>query len=406
MQIVLPKLLWYQEPVVKALEDNLHKYVTFLASRRIGKSLVAKSMAIRWCLSERCNVGFVVPVGDLARKFIKEIVETLKGSGAVVGSNTVDKFVQFANGSLLYFHALDAFSRGAGNYKYMIFDECAFLTDETFNAVFKPMTLESKKVYFCSTPNGIGGVFYDNYNRGCSGVSNPRYISFKCTLEESGLYSDEDVQEIKDTTPRAIYEQEYCCKFLSGGISAFGDITPRLVNEDTTRAKYKRLYGGIDFSGAQGSNDSTVITIVNEDGEEIFMKMWPSGNVSTMREIAQILKSWGVRMTYAEENSIGAINIELLKQDWKKITPFVTSNTSKRDIVENVIVMFEKGKGTLFDRPEVRTQFSSFIQDKTKGGKITYHNVRDDIHDDIVISYCLAQYARKMGEKRGKYNIS
>ena len=93
MQIVLPKLLWYQEPVVKALEDNLHKYVTFLASRRIGKSLVAKSMAIRWCLSERCNVGFVVPVGDLARKFIKEIVETLKGSGAVVGSNTVDKFV-------------------------------------------------------------------------------------------------------------------------------------------------------------------------------------------------------------------------------------------------------------------------------------------------------------------------
>ena len=299
MQIVLPKLLWYQEPVVKALEDNLHKYVTFLASRRIGKSLVAKSMAIRWCLSERCNVGFVVPVGDLARKFIKEIVETLKGSGAVVGSNTVDKFVQFANGSLLYFHALDAFSRGAGNYKYMIFDECAFLTDETFNAVFKPMTLESKKVYFCSTPNGIGGVFYDNYNRGCSGVSNPRYISFKCTLEESGLYSDEDVQEIKDTTPRAIYEQEYCCKFLSGGISAFGDITPRLVNEDTTRAKYKRLYGGIDFSGAQGSNDSTVLTIVNEDGEEIFMKMWPSGNVSTMREIAQILKSWGVRMTYA-----------------------------------------------------------------------------------------------------------
>lgn len=406
MQIVLPKLLWYQIPVVKALEDTPHKYVTFLASRRIGKSLVAKSMAIRWCLSERCNVGFVVPVGDLARKFIKEIVETLKGSGAVVGSNTVDKFVQFANGSLLYFHALDAFSRGAGNYKYMIFDECAFLTDDTFNAVFKPMTLEAKKVYFCSTPNGIGGVFYDNYNRGCTGKANPRYISFKCTLEESGLYSDEDVKEIKDTTPKAIYEQEYCCKFLSGGISAFGDITDRLVKDEATTGKYKRLYGGIDFSGAQGSNDSTVLTIVDEEGNAVFLKSWASGNVATMKEIAKILSTFNVRMTFAEENSIGAINIELLKQDWKKITPFVTSNTSKRDIVENVIVMFEKGKGTIFDRPEVRTQFASFIQDKTKSGKITYHNIRDDIHDDIVISYCLAQYARKMGEKRGNYFLS
>lgn len=406
MIIQFPRLLWYQEPVVKAMEDQKHKFITFLASRRIGKSLIAKCMAVKWCLSERCNVGFIVPVGDLARKFIKEITESMKGTGLIVGSNSVDKFVQFYNGSLLYFHALDAFSRGAGNYKYMIFDECAFLTDETFNSVFKPMTLEAKKVYFCSTPNGVGGVFYDNYNRGLTGSANPRYISFKCTLEESGLYSDEDVQEIKESTPRAIYEQEYCCKFLSGGISAFGDIDPRLVKEEDVKPSRKRLYGGIDFSGANGGNDSTVLTIVNELGECVFLRKWSAGNVATMKEIASILKTLNVKMTYAEENSMGAIDIELIKKDWKKVTSFQTSNTSKRDIVENVIVMFEQGEGTLFDTQEVRTQFSSFIQDKTKGGKITYHNVRDDIHDDYVISYCLAQWARKQYETRGKYNIA
>ena len=113
MIIQFPRLLWYQEPVVKAMEDQKHKFITFLASRRIGKSLIAKCMAVKWCLSERCNVGFIVPVGDLARKFIKEITESMKGTGLIVGSNSVDKFVQFYNGSLLYFHALDAFSRGA-----------------------------------------------------------------------------------------------------------------------------------------------------------------------------------------------------------------------------------------------------------------------------------------------------
>ena len=130
------------------------------------------------------------------------------------------------------------------------------------------------------------------------------------------------------------------------------------------------------------------------------------GELATMKEIASILKTLNVKMTYAEENSMGAIDIELIKKDWKKVTSFQTSNTSKRDIVENVIVMFEQGEGTLFDTQEVRTQFSSFIQDKTKGGKITYHNVRDDIHDDYVISYCLAQWARKQYETRGKYNIA
>ena len=49
MIIQFPRLLWYQEPVVKAMEDQKHKFITFLASRRIGKSLIAKCMAVKWC---------------------------------------------------------------------------------------------------------------------------------------------------------------------------------------------------------------------------------------------------------------------------------------------------------------------------------------------------------------------
>ena len=151
-------------------------------------------------------------------------------------------------------------------------------------------------------------------------------------------------------------------------------------------------------------NNYDLIGYIETQGADGFINKM--GNVATMKEIASILKTLNVKMTYAEENSMGAIDIELIKKDWKKVTSFQTSNTSKRDIVENVIVMFEQGEGTLFDTQEVRTQFSSFIQDKTKGGKITYHNVRDDIHDDYVISYCLAQWARKQYETRGKYNIA
>ena len=77
-KIEFPSLLYYQKPVVKALENKSAKYVTFLASRRIGKSLIAKCMAVKWCLSEnRINVGFIVPTGTLAVLFIKEIVQNL-----------------------------------------------------------------------------------------------------------------------------------------------------------------------------------------------------------------------------------------------------------------------------------------------------------------------------------------
>jgi hypothetical protein len=400
--IEFPRLLWYQEPVVKSLEDSVCKYVTFLASRRIGKSLIAKCMAVRWCLSEKCNVGFLVPTGDLARKFIREINDNLSGSGAIIASNSVDKFIAFANGSLLYFHSAEAWARGAGNYKYLIVDECAFIENEIWDSIFKPWTLEAKKVYFCSTPCGIGGVFYDMYHKGNQGGK--RYVSYECNLEDSGLYDEETIKDIKETTPSRIYEQEYNCKFLAGGISCFPNFEERLT--ETPGERTKRLYAGIDFSGANGGTDSTVLTIVNERFETVGVYTYPYGDSRTLEEMAHTMKTLNVTHCYAEENAMGAISIEMIKNIYKPITGFTTTNESKRNIVEHVIRNFETGKGSILQTPESKLQFGNFIMDYTKGGKITYHNLKDTIHDDLVISYCLASWCAKQMNRKGKYTIS
>lgn len=400
--IILPSLLWYQKPVQKALEDKECKFVTFLASRRIGKTLIAQCQALRWALSKKCNIGYIAPTGDLCRKFIKGMVERWQPSGCIVGSNSVDKFIQFANGSTIYFHSAEAFSRGSGNYRMMIFDECAFLDDETYKSVFQPMTLEAEKVYMCSTPCGVGGVFYDMYHKGKQG--NKRYKSFECTLEESGLYDAKAIQEIKDTTPSAIYEQEYNCKFISGGISCFQNFDKILTRKPAE--KTLRLYGGIDFSGASGGTDSTVLTIVNERFEQVAVYSFPNGDTATMERIGGILKAENVTHAYAEENTMGAISIELIKKIYPKVTGFITSNQSKRDIVEWVITLTEKERTRIIDTPDTRLQFSNFIMDKTKGGKVTYRNIRDSVHDDRVISHCLACWACKCLSRRGSYCIA
>ena len=401
--IQFPTPLWYQTPVIKSLEDSKCKYVTFLASRRIGKSLIAKCMAVKWCLeAPRTNVGFIVPTGSLAQIFIREIVDNLQGSGAIVASNSVQKVITFANGSLLYFHSAEAWGRGAGNYKYLIFDECAFLDTETYNTIFQPWCLEAKKVYFCSTPCGVGGVFYDMYHKGKTG--DKRYISYECTLEDSGLYDEQTINEIKETTPARIFEQEYNCKFLAGGISCFQDYESRLTNEPADKGK--ALYAGIDFSGANSGTDSTILYIVNEKAEAVAMYSYQYGNTKTLEEMANTLKALGVKHCFAEENAMGAVSIEIMKKIYKPITGFVTSNQSKRDIVENTIRNFEQGKGSILNTPETRIQFGNFIMDYTKSGKITYHNLKDTIHDDIVIAYCLASWCAKQYTKAGTYTIS
>lgn len=401
--IEFPRLLWYQKPVVDALEDDKCKFVTWVASRRIGKSLIAKTWAVSKCLGEKCNVGFLVPTGDLARKFIREIVENLRNSGAVAGSNTVDKFIAFTNGSILYFHSAEAWGRGCGNYRYLIVDECAFLDTQTWQEIFQPWTLEAKKVLFISTPCGQAGIFWEMYNKGLTG--NKRYVSYKCTLEESGLYPADEVQEIKESTPKRIYAQEYMCEFISGGISAFGNYEARLTKEPGERTK--TLYGGIDFSGAASGTDATVVTVVNEKYETVFCKSYPYGNTQTLEEISRTLQALKVKHTFAEENSMGAISIEVIKNaGYKTITGFITTNESKRNIVEHVIRNFEQNKGTILDDQDTRIQFGNFIMDYTKSGKITYRNLSDHFHDDKVISYCLASWCAKQYSNAGQYVLS
>ena len=402
-KIEFPSLLYYQKPVVKALENKSAKYVTFLASRRIGKSLIAKCMAVKWCLSEnRINVGFIVPTGTLAVLFIKEIVQNLQGSGAILASNVVQKTIQFVNGSGLYFHSAEAWGRGAGNYKYLIFDECAFLDEETYNSIFQPWTLEAKKIYFCSTPCGVGGVFYDMYHKGLTG--NRRYQSFSCTLEDSGLYDTQTILEIKESTPKRIYLQEYCCEFLTGGISCFPSFEERLIADGVSVSK--SLFAGIDFSGAANGTDSTVLTIINEKFEMVAQHIFSRGDTRTLEEMARIMNAMGVKHCFAEENSMGAISIEIIKKSFKKITGFVTTNDSKRNVVEHVIKNFEQGRGAIIDNPTNRLQFGNFIEDRTRTGKITYHNIRDGVHDDCVISYCLACWSAKQNSRSGKYIVS
>lgn len=399
--ILLPKMLWYQEPVLKALTDKTTKYMIWNASRRIGKSLLAKSVCIHWALSSRCNISYVLPTGDLCRKFLKEIVEALQGSGAVIASNTMDKFITFANGSNIYFHSSESFSRGTGA-KYLVFDECAFIDTDTYTAVFKPMELQAEKVYMCSTPNGVGGAFYDYYNKGKTG--NKRFKSFATTLEESGLYDDEVVAEIKDNTPERIWQQEYCCEFLSGGISAFGNFESRLTKEGAARTK--NMYGGIDFSGATTGKDSTVLTIVNDKYETCAVYTFQHCDTKTRAEMCKLLELWNVKQCFAEQNSIGDVNIEDMKRTFKKITPFVTSNESKRGIVEWVINLIEKGKGSILELPQTRVQFGNFVMERTKTGKIKYGNISDVFHDDLVISYCLACWCCKAYENKAKYTFS
>ncbi len=402
--ITLFRPLPYQVPIVAALTgDNGYKYVTACLSRRIGKSLTAKNVLLYWALREQCNIGYVVPTGVLARKFLREIVSVLSCTGLVATSNTTDMFIKLTNGSMISFLSAQAAdgNRGVG-YKYLIYDEAAFIIESTYLSVFKAMELEAAKVFYISTPCGGSGFFYTAFKKGQDKKKYPQYISFRTTLEEANLYDPLTIQDIKDSTPTAIYRQEYMCEFLSGGISCFGDISRFLSAKPF--APTRRLFAGIDFSST--GTDETVLTIVNEGCEMVAQYTYKIGNSQSIDDMAKKLNEWKVCYCLAETNSMGSLSIDYLKKKYHNIEGITTTNSSKREYVENVIYNFQNNIGGLINDAITVQEFNQFVMKYTSTKKVTYTAISDSLHDDRVISYCLACWACSKKNRRGKYNIN
>ncbi len=403
VKVKLMTPLPYQLTIIKSLENNEIRYVTATVSRRCGKSFLAQNIVLKWCL-ERHNtrVGYICPISSLCREFIREIKKALNGVNIIKTINATDLFIEFVNGSVVQFLSAESFQRGKGKFKKLIVDEAAFISDEKYNQVFKPLELEADKIFYISTPNSSSGFFYENFIKGLDN-NNKRYISHKTNIYEANLYDKEIIQEIKETTNSIIFNQEFMCEFISSGISCFGDYR-KLCKDSFTSTN--NCYAGIDF--ALDGSDDTVLTIVNDNGEMIYTETFnnPTSSIRA-RMIGKALSKFAPKKTYAETNSIGSIMLELILNEFKNIDGFTSTNDSKREIVENVMVMFENGKGGLLKNEKLYYQFDNFVTKFTpKTKKITYGNLRDSIHDDCVISYCLAIKAMTDHKQRGSVTMA
>ena len=78
-----------------------------------------------------------------------------------------------------------------------------------------------------------------------------------------------------------------------------------------------------------------------------------------------------------------------------QILPFLTTNSSKREVIEQMQVEIANQAFTLLDENMLKTEFASFVMKSTKSGLITYENMSDNLHDDIVISVALARWAAR-----------
>ena len=260
-----------------------------------------------------------------------------------------------------------------------------------------------------STPNGAQGFFYEKCMEALSGggVWKLHFYpwwwdeNYRVSSDEDITYTDEEkilankhgldqgqirwrrlkVQELGRLFVQEYPEDVVSC-FLTSGNSYFGDLSG--VFTAPPNAEYiegHEYIAGLDF----GQTDFTAMPVFDKttkcqvDLLHINKTEW----AEQRRRIKAMYDKWHLQSVLAEKNSIGAVNIEALREIGVYATPFETTNESKSAIMSNMHELLHNG-WKLLDIPAQKHEFNTFVSSQLPSGAWRLA-AEGDGHDDIVM---------------------
>lgn len=385
--IKLPKPLIYQKEIIDWLADEQVKFVSFLKSRQSGGSFLNKLLVTKWGLeSSKNKIGYITPTLKLSKLFFRELTESLKSF--ISDSNSTDLLIKFKNGSNIQFFSAESGDSLRGfQFTHCILDEAAFMNDNVFNLIIRPTFLiTGVKIVMCSTPNGAQGFFHQYVNYGLDNLMS--YKTKVISIYDNPFIDEQEINIIKSQVSDRVFRQEYLGEFLDGSGTVFSNFK-NCINENPQITG--RYYGAIDW----GKGDYTVLTIINDLKQVVYIYRINGMEYTTqVKLIVEKLNQWKPITVISEENNIGTVVNELLRQQYKgKVQTITLNNQFKKDMVEQLVVAFEQLTINIPNDDALLRELQAFSCVYNPQTQTVKYNAPNGLHDDMVISLAYAFYA-------------
>ena len=392
-----------QKEILKNIITGKEKYHIVSVGRQFGKSLMGMNLLLWWGINNApCKILWVAPVYSQTTKVLKELEKAIIKSGIIEKSNNSENYIELKNGTQIYFRSAERYDNIRGyTFDYCIIDEAAFIKEEAWNEAIRPtLAVRGKKVLFLSTPKGKNW-FYNLYNLGNSD-DYINYKSYRGSSYDTPFIDKEEINDAKKTLPENVFRQEYMADFIDGGGEVFTDIDKNTF--DNYPSPTGQIYCGIDL----GKQEDYTVAIFMDSGGNIIDIYRNNKNEwrGMINDIVELLKKYKAT-AMVEVNSMGDVIYEQIKKQYKDIHPFVTSNKSKQEIIEGLILDFNENNilipsKTLFN--PLYEELSYFTYDYNPKTRSIKYGHPTGLHDDCVISLAITNYTRKTQSTRGKYN--
>lgn len=366
------------------------KYGSLVAGRQVGKTEAAKNWIIENLLeTETSGLWVDVRNANLDKYVERYFKPTLKDYWTDKTYNQQKKILRLPNGSFIDFGSAESPEAMEGfNYGFVVINEAGIILKkpELWYQTIEPMCKRAK-VRFVGTPKGKN-LFHKIYTKGLNG-HDPNYLSYRVSCYDSPLWTKEMLDDIRKNTPEVIFKQEYEAQFLANGGTVFrkvdGCIRPiELVNAGDPAKRYIMAF---DLAK---HNDFTVIFIADELTKEVvyfdrFNQVdWPLQK----HRIFSAWQAFGQCPAIMDSTGVGDSIYDDLVALGMTVEGFKFTSTSKKEIIENLIVSIENQQIFFPPIPELMAEMDVFEYQVSRSRNVSY-NAPDGLHDDCVIALAL-----------------
>lgn len=385
-----------QRLIHNSINKDPYKYYALNIGRQFGKTMLGINQMLFWAINHPgCNIAWVTPVYKQSKKVFDEM-ERVTRSADLFDFNRSDLTIKGFDSQITFFSGERPDNIRGNTFDYLIVDEFAFCRSELWDEVLSATVLvKGKKVLFISTPKGKNHFhrisLQHNYDK--------RYKYFHFTSFDNPMIDHADLEERKRSLPDHVFRQEYLAEFIDNASGLFKDVRAG-IGDHQPKGK---AYAGLDIGRA---DDYTVLTIINESGEMIYVNRWRHDEWhKIIDKVAKLIQEYKAT-TLIEVNNQGDVFYEMLRDRCRNyIHPFTTTSKSKPILIEDLAVAFEQNDIKIRGDQWLIDELENFTYIYNPSTRSVQYSAPVGLHDDGVISTALAYHSLKHYRVKGKYHI-
>jgi hypothetical protein len=382
-----------QKPVM----DAHQRFLLMCAGRRFGKTKIAAALALRKARRQNQMVWWVAPTYKIVKRGYAEVIRQLPPDLLTKPAPPESAFdagraviLRFKNGSRMEFYSAERPDGMLGEgVDFAVLDEAATMQEHIWTQIVRP-TLADRGggALFISTPRGRNW-FYKMYQRGQDPLQE-NYASWRFPSMANPFIPASEWEEMEETLPRAVYEQEILADFISNAASVF-----RLPSDGSGVVPMHTPAGhvviGIDLAKV---NDFTVIQGVNTGDrkpcyhERFNSVSWPEQRRRIHDAIAKIEETATGTTIMLDSTGVGDVVYDDLSLEGLDAVPIKFTQQWKQMAV--MLLAADLERGNAFLHQEQLREFESYAYHITEAGRWKFE--ADSGHDDEVSAMLLAHW--------------